>query len=139
GGCESRGGELARVPIVLRHEAPRLCCRQAGCGWPCRWRRLVPERVCVAQIGAAHGIRGEVKLWSFTADPLSIKDYGPLESENGAARFRIESLRCTKDHLVVRFAGDASFRSGNRSEEHTSELQSRRDLVCRLLLEKKKK
>src|SRR5438874_6623021 len=27
----------------------------------------------------------------------------------------------------------------NRSEEHTSELQSRRDLVCRLLLEKKKK
>src|SRR5690349_22896713 len=29
--------------------------------------------------------------------------------------------------------------SGSRSEEHTSELQSRRDLVCRLLLEKKKK
>src|SRR5204863_2131215 len=29
-------------------------------------------------------------------------------------------------------------RSGYRSEEHTSELQSRRDLVCRLLLEKKK-
>src|SRR5690349_22598798 len=29
--------------------------------------------------------------------------------------------------------------SGERSEEHTSELQSRRDLVCRLLLEKKKK
>ena len=28
---------------------------------------------------------------------------------------------------------------GNRSEEHTSELQSRRNLVCRLLLEKKKK
>src|SRR5690349_22721172 len=30
-------------------------------------------------------------------------------------------------------------RNGRRSEEHTSELQSRRDLVCRLLLEKKKK
>src|SRR5690606_42018538 len=29
-------------------------------------------------------------------------------------------------------------RSGNRSEEHTSELQSRENLVCRLLLEKKK-
>src|SRR5690349_24253545 len=28
--------------------------------------------------------------------------------------------------------------NGDRSEEHTSELQSRRDLVCRLLLEKKK-
>src|SRR2546421_5432686 len=30
-------------------------------------------------------------------------------------------------------------RAGRRSEEHTSELQSRSDLVCRLLLEKKKK
>src|SRR6266496_5373096 len=30
-------------------------------------------------------------------------------------------------------------RTQTRSEEHTSELQSRRDLVCRLLLEKKKK
>src|SRR5438874_4087140 len=34
---------------------------------------------------------------------------------------------------------DEIFRAGGpRSEEHTSELQSRRDLVCRLLLEKKK-
>src|SRR6266496_1948880 len=31
-----------------------------------------------------------------------------------------------------------SYSTGMRSEEHTSELQSRRDLVCRLLLEKKK-
>src|SRR5690349_21866827 len=34
--------------------------------------------------------------------------------------------------------GPATATSGSRSEEHTSELQSRRDLVCRLLLEKKK-
>src|SRR5690349_23853428 len=32
----------------------------------------------------------------------------------------------------------SAFAAGGRSEEHTSELQSRRDLVCRLLLEKKK-
>ena len=51
------------------------------------------ERVCVAQIGAAHGIRGEVKLWSFTTDPLAIREYGPLETEDGAARFKIASLR----------------------------------------------
>src|SRR5690349_23435547 len=38
--------------------------------------------------------------------------------------------------IVVR-AGRS--RPGKRSEEHTSELQSRRDLVCRLLLEKKNK
>src|SRR5690606_41186437 len=34
---------------------------------------------------------------------------------------------------------DRSLYSGNRSEEHTFELQSRENLVCRLLLEKKKK
>src|SRR2546428_6728140 len=33
----------------------------------------------------------------------------------------------------------AEFRAQRRSEEHTSELQSRSDLVCRLLLEKKKR
>src|SRR5438874_2878467 len=38
-----------------------------------------------------------------------------------------------------RGVGAESPASGERSEEHTSELQSRRDLVCRLLLEKKKK
>src|SRR5438445_4280862 len=41
-------------------------------------------------------------------------------------------------HVAVAH-GDALGASGGRSEEHTSELQSRQYLVCRLLLEKKKK
>src|SRR5690349_15225329 len=41
--------------------------------------------------------------------------------------------------LITPPEGDSHHRVGGRSEEHTSELQSRRDLVCRLLLEKKKK
>src|SRR5438132_7716877 len=43
--------------------------------------------------------------------------------------------------LLVVWAGRVHFAQdlrGNRSEEHTSELQSHSDLVCRLLLEKKK-
>ncbi|HKA79508.1 MAG TPA: ribosome maturation factor RimM [Xanthobacteraceae bacterium] len=63
------------------------------------------ERICVAQIGGAHGIRGEVKLKSFTADPMAVTDYGPLESEDGAAHFTIEAVRPAKGHLVVRFRG----------------------------------
>ena len=62
-------------------------------------------RVCVAQIGGAHGIRGEVKLKSFTADPMAVKDYGPLMSEDGSASFEIEALRPAKGHLVARFRG----------------------------------
>ena len=63
------------------------------------------ERICVAQIGGPHGIRGEVKLKSFTADPLAMKDYGPLTSEDGSAQFEIETVRPAKSHLVARFRG----------------------------------
>ena len=63
------------------------------------------ERVCVAQIGGAHGLRGEVKLKSFTGDPMAVADYGPLTSEDGAASFEIEALRPAKNHLVARFRG----------------------------------
>ena len=60
------------------------------------------ERVCVAQIGGPHGLRGEVKLKSFTADPMAVKNYGPLTAEDGAASFEIETLRPAKGHLVAR-------------------------------------
>ena len=63
------------------------------------------DRICVAQIGAAHGIRGEVRLRSFTQDPLAVTSYGPLESEDGARRFEIEALRPAKDHFVAQLAG----------------------------------
>ena len=63
------------------------------------------ERVRVARIGAAHGIRGEVKLWPFTQDPMDVASYGPLETEDGARRFEIETLRPAKDFLVARLVG----------------------------------
>ena len=63
------------------------------------------ERICVAQIGGAHGLRGDVKLKSFTADPMAVKDYGPLTTEDGSASFEIEALRAAKGHLVARFRG----------------------------------
>jgi 16S rRNA processing protein RimM len=65
----------------------------------------VADRICVARIGAAHGVRGEVKLWSFTEDPAAVANYGPLETQDGTRRFDIESLRPAKDHFVARIAG----------------------------------
>ncbi len=61
-------------------------------------------RVCLGQIGAAHGVRGEVRLHSFTSEPAAIANYGPLESEDGRV-FEIESLRPAKAHFVARLAG----------------------------------
>jgi 16S rRNA processing protein RimM len=77
----------------------------------------VTERICVAQIGGAHGIRGEVKLKSFTAEPLAVKDYGVLESEDGAASFEIEALRPAKGYLVARLRG---VRDRNAAEQLTN-------------------
>src|SRR5262245_63338757 len=61
-----------------------------------------------------------------------------------AAGARRRLCRLSRDRYGGRrrspaFAQPVHFQSGPRSEEHTSELQSLRHLVCRLLLEKKKK
>ena len=62
--------------------------------------------MCVAQIGAPHGVRGELRLKSFTADPKAVARYGPLQSEDGQQSFEIEAtLVQEKDALIVRLRG----------------------------------
>lgn len=63
------------------------------------------KRVRVAKIGAAHGLRGEVRLFVDADDPLAVKKLGALEDETGARQFRIAALREANDHLLVRFEG----------------------------------
>jgi 16S rRNA processing protein RimM len=65
------------------------------------------DRVLIAQIGAAHGVRGEVRLKAFTEDPMSVARYGALETEDGTRRFEIEAVRPAKDMLVARLKGVA--------------------------------
>jgi 16S rRNA processing protein RimM len=62
-------------------------------------------KICVARIGAAHGVRGAVKLWPFTEDPLAVMDYGPLLTKDGARQFEVANARPAKDHLVATFKG----------------------------------
>ena len=64
--------------------------------------------ICVARIGAAHGVRGAVRLWTFTEDPLAVKDYGPLTTKDGARQFEVAHAREAKDHLVVTLKGIAT-------------------------------
>ena len=65
----------------------------------------MPAQVCVARIGAAHGVRGAVKLWTFTEDPFAVKAYGSLSTKDGARQFEVTSAREAKDHLVATFKG----------------------------------
>jgi len=53
-------------------------------------------------------VRGAVKLWTFTEDPLAVQSYGPLMTKDGARQFEIANLRAAKDHLVATFRGIAS-------------------------------
>ncbi|MER8764112.1 MULTISPECIES: ribosome maturation factor RimM [unclassified Mesorhizobium] len=60
--------------------------------------------VQMAVIGAAHGIKGELRVKSFTGDPLALADYGPLYARDGRA-FQIVDIRPANTVVVVRFKG----------------------------------
>lgn len=70
----------------------------------------VADRVIIARIGAAHGIKGEVRVKAFTGTPADIGAYGPLAAPDGRM-FEVETLRpaagTSHDMLVVRFKGVA--------------------------------
>ncbi len=63
------------------------------------------EQICIARIGAAHGVRGAVKLWTFTEDPLAVKAYGPLVTKDGARQFELTHVREARGHLVATLKG----------------------------------
>lgn len=62
------------------------------------------QRICVAEIGAAHGIAGEVRLRAFTEDPLAVTQFGPLQGEDGR-EITLAAVRPGKDCLIARVAG----------------------------------
>lgn len=60
--------------------------------------------VQMAVIGAAHGIKGELRVKTFTGDPLALGSYGPLYAGNGRI-FQVEAIRPAGEVAVVRFRG----------------------------------
>jgi 16S rRNA processing protein RimM len=74
----------------------------------------MPAQICVARIGAAHGVRGAVKLWTFTEDPLAVKRYGPLLTKDGARQFEVATAREANGHLVATLKGIATREEAER-------------------------
>jgi len=58
--------------------------------------------IAVGVLRGAHGVRGEVRVKSFTADPEALFGYGPLMDETGAVLLTPKSARAGKDHFIVR-------------------------------------
>ena len=63
------------------------------------------DHVLVAAIAGSFGVRGEVRLKSFTAEPEAVADYGPLHVENGSARYTVTLVGPIKGGYSARLSG----------------------------------
>jgi 16S rRNA processing protein RimM len=63
------------------------------------------DRVLLGEIGAAQGLKGEVRLRSYTQAPADIAAYGPLQDETGAHLIEIEHVRVTPKAVIARIKG----------------------------------
>lgn len=62
-------------------------------------------RICVGAIAGAFGVKGEVRLKSFCADPPAIADYAPLFTEDGARSFEVTITRQIPNGFAARLSG----------------------------------
>ncbi len=72
------------------------------------------DRVCVGAIAGSFGVRGEVRLKSFCAEPEDIATYGPLSSEDGAATWEVRLTRPVKAGFAARLSGVSSKEAADR-------------------------
>lgn len=63
------------------------------------------KKLLMGRIGAAHGIKGDVRIQSFTEEPLALADYGPLSTNKPGLVIEIEAARATTNVLVARLKG----------------------------------
>jgi len=89
-------------PVATRRVPPSP---QRGEGWGEGDSRSDSVRICLGIITGVHGIKGWVRVKSFTADPEAIADYGPLADESGARRFEMELVGAQKGVLLARIKG----------------------------------
>jgi 16S rRNA processing protein RimM len=64
-----------------------------------------PQRLLMGRIGAAHGIKGEVRIQSFTEEPLALMGYGELSTDRPGLTIAIANARATTNVLVARLKG----------------------------------
>ncbi|MBM3512899.1 MAG: 16S rRNA processing protein RimM [Alphaproteobacteria bacterium] len=63
------------------------------------------KRVCLGVIVGAKGLKGEVRIKSFTASPEDIGTYGELTSEDGSRQFKLKATGFQKGAVIGRISG----------------------------------
>lgn len=59
------------------------------------------KRICIGAFAGAHGVKGDAKVKSFTAEPLHVAAYGPVESEDKKRSFTLSVIRALKPDLLL--------------------------------------
>jgi 16S rRNA processing protein RimM len=67
----------------------------------------VSDRVCIGVIVGVHGVRGAVRIKSFTEVPADVAAYGPVEDDAGKRRFRPRLLGESKGVVLAQLEGVA--------------------------------
>lgn len=65
------------------------------------------DRVLLGVVAAPHGVRGLVRIKSFTEDPMKVAAYGPLSDETGKKEYRVEVLSAARGAVLARIDGVA--------------------------------
>ena len=65
------------------------------------------DRVLLGVVAAPHGVRGLVRIKSFTEDPMALAEYGPLSDEAGDKTYRVETLSAARGAVLARIDGVA--------------------------------
>ena len=68
---------------------------------------MTKGRVLLGVVAAPHGVRGLVRIRSFTEDPMAIASYGALSDETGQKQYRVEALSAVKGAVLARIEGVA--------------------------------
>ncbi|WP_457646197.1 ribosome maturation factor RimM [Profundibacter sp.] len=66
---------------------------------------MATDHICVGAFSGSYGVKGEVRLKSFCADPEAIADYSPLTTEDDKHSYAITITRSIKGALVARVEG----------------------------------
>ncbi len=68
---------------------------------------MASDRVLLGVVAAPHGIRGLVRIRSYTEDPMAVASYGPLSDESGKKKYRVEALSTARGAVLARIEGVA--------------------------------
>jgi 16S rRNA processing protein RimM len=65
------------------------------------------DRVLLGVVAAPHGVRGLVRIKSYTEDPMAVAAYGPLSDETGKKAYWVEALSAARGAVLARIDGVA--------------------------------